>query len=275
MYAAPMATPLRRALSLAVGWLADRRLPRPLRGPLFRAYARLYSLDLDEVLLPLEEHPSLTAFFIRRLKPGSRPLDGAPEALLSPADGRILSAGPLSATDSVSAKGRTFSLSELTGGLSDSLAGDGGTAWIVYLSPRDYHRVHAPIDCRLTEIRWLPGARRSVAPAVVARRPVLAENERCALRLETDCGPLFMVLVGALNVGRLRVIGQEKGRSGPLASARTFARGEEVGRFELGSTVVLFAPAGGPTAIPCETGQPILQGERIGTFPTLPTEPAP
>ena len=266
-----MATPLRRALSLAVGWLADRRIPRPLRGPLFRAYAHFYSVDLDEVLLPLAEHPSLTAFFIRRLKRGARPLDESPAALLSPADGRVLTAGPISAADRITAKGRSFSLSELTGGLSDSIAKKGGSAWIVYLSPRDYHRVHAPTACRLDEIRWLRGARRSVAPAVVARRPVLAENERCALRLRTDHGPLIMVLVGALNVGRLRIVGQENGRDGPPASPRSFARGEELGRFELGSTVILFAPAGGPTALPFGEGQPILQGAQIGHCQPSPT----
>lgn len=267
MYRAPMATPLRRALSLVVGWIASRRIPRPLRAPVFRAYAGLYDVDLSEVRLPLAEHPSMTAFFIRRLREGARPLDADPAALLSPADGRLLTASQVEAGERIVAKGRPFSLAELAGELAADLDFDGGTAWIVYLSPRDYHRVHSPTDCELSDLRWLPGDRRSVAPSVVARRAVLAENERCVLRLETATGPLIMVLVGALIVGRIRILGQTPGRDGPPATPRSFARGEELGRFEMGSTVVLLAPAGGATALSFADDQPILQGQSLGHLP--------
>ncbi|MCP5023349.1 MAG: phosphatidylserine decarboxylase, partial [bacterium] len=84
---------------------------------------------------------------------------------------------------------------------------EGGHAWTAYLGPKDYHRIHAPCTGELTHARWIPGCRYSVQPKVLARRQVLAINERCPLRIETPAGPLFMVLVGAVIVGRIRVVG--------------------------------------------------------------------
>lgn len=240
-----MATPLKRTSSRLMGWLADRRVPTPLRAPLYRGYARLTGADLSEARGPLEAYPSLGAFFIRRLVEGARPLDPDPEAVVSPVDGRFQAVGPIEGDGTtLQAKGRGYPVRELLAGVGEEVELAGGTALTIYLSPRDYHRIHTPCDARLTEARWIPGELHSVAPAVLSRRDVLAVNERCVLRLESPRGPLFLVLVGALNVGRIRVVGIEPTPRADLGAGRELQRGDELARFELGSTIVLVAPPG-------------------------------
>ena len=257
---------VRHQLSHLVGWLADRKIPRFLRAPVYRGYAKATGADLDEVRLDLSEFPSLTHFFVRHLKPGARPFPSEPEAFPSPVDGRVQAITPIENGTTLQAKGRTYAVRDLCGDAAEGLDLEGGLAWTLYLSPRDYHRIHAPDDLELEHVHWLDGERYSVAPKVLARRDyVLAGNERTALRVRTAHGPYVMVFVGALNVGRIRVVGVEPGASGPLEPARSFARGDEIGRFEMGSTVVIVTPAGGPQPIAgLDQGRPLAMGETIG-----------
>jgi phosphatidylserine decarboxylase len=272
-----MGTPLRRAASRAFGWLADRRLPRFLRAPVYRAYGRAFDIDFDEVRLALAEHPSLGAFFVRRLKAGARPFPADPALLPSPADGRLQALDRIEDGSVLQAKGQPYPVRELLGEAAAGVELEGGWAWTVYLSPRDYHRVHSPVRAALADVLWLGGTRYSVAPEVLARRRVLGVNERAVLRLESDAGPLFLVMVGALNVGRIRVVGVEPGRDGPPAPGAgtgravgppRFERGAELARFEMGSTVVLVSPPGG--AEPegnLELGGPVRMGQVLGRWP--------
>ncbi len=126
--------------------------------------------------------------------------------------------------------------------------------------------MHSPIAARLGAVAWLPGDLFSVAPAVLARRArVLSINERAVLRLDGASGPLFLVMVGALNVGRIRVVGVEPGRDVRAQEPLDFERGGELARFELGSTVVLVAPPGSYTALAgLEIGMPLRLGQPIG-----------
>jgi phosphatidylserine decarboxylase len=260
-----MPTPLRMALSRLTGWAADRKLPGPLRAPVYRAYARLTGADLAEARPPLRAYPSLSAFFVRRLVEGARPLC-AEGLLASPVDGRVQTAEPIAGEQVLQAKGRSYAVRELLAGVGADVALDGGYCWTLYLSPRDYHRIHAPDAGRLVEARWVPGARHSVAPKVLARRMVLPVNERVALRLETARGPLLMVLVGALNVGRIRVLGVEPGHAGALEPPLAFERGAELARFEMGSTVVVVAPPGSWRGLPeVAPGAPVRLGAAIGS----------
>lgn len=262
-------TPLRRGLSLFLGWLADRGIPRPLRAPIFRAYARAYDVNLSEVRLPLEEHPSMGAFFVRRLVDGARPFPADARVFPSPCDGTVQSIDRIERDTILQAKGRSYSVRELLGPVGSDVALDGGHAWTIYLSPRDYHRVHTPVAGSLVEAVWLPGARYSVAPKVLAARPkVFSINERCVMRIETARGPLFYVMVGALNVGRIKVVGVEQASSGRLASPRALALGEELARFEMGSTVILVVPPSGPVpAGELPPGKSLRMGEPIGSWP--------
>lgn len=246
-----MTTPLRTLSSHAIGWLADRRLPRPLREPAHRIFARLTGADLAETRPPLDGYASVAAFFVRRLVDGARPITAEAGLLPSPADGRLQAAQRIESDTLLQAKGQPYSAAELLAGLDGPEGRDGavdlegGTAVTVYLSPRDYHRVHCPLAAELEALRWVDGARFSVAPRELLRRPrVFARNERVVLRLRDERGPWFCVLVGALNVGRIRVVGVAPGVERPTAAAARFERGEELGRFELGSTVILLFPPG-------------------------------
>jgi phosphatidylserine decarboxylase len=263
-----MSTPLRRGLSHAVGWLADRGIPTPLRAPVFRAYSRITGADPDEAELPLRGYPSLQAFFSRRLKRGARPVEEDPALLVSPCDGTVQEIRQIREGTILQAKGRPYRIAELIGDEESAAALEGGWAWTIYLSPRDYHRVHAPEAGELTDVRWLGHARYSVAPRVLARRDrVLAGNERAVLSMASSHGLYHLVMVGALNVGRIRVIGVEAGSRPAPGRRAEFARGAEFARFEMGSTVVLLFPP--HTARPTgdlPPGRPLRLGEAIGRF---------
>jgi phosphatidylserine decarboxylase len=236
---------LRRASSACVGWLADRSVPRPLRRKAYGLYCRLTGADLGEAELSPEGYPSLGAFFVRRLKPGLRPLDPDPLVWGCPCDGRLQALERVEAGLLLQAKGQRYPLAELLAGAFDSRALEGAWTFTLYLSPRDYHRVHAPVESRLLAVRWIPGERRSVAPEVLARRErLLATNERAVLRLESAAGAYPLVMIGALNVGRIRVVGVAPGATPEPGREPVLARGAELARFELGSTVVLVTPPG-------------------------------
>lgn len=257
---------LRRTCSRLVGRLADLHLPRPLRAPVYRAWSSAFGVDLTELRLALADHPSLSAFFVRRLRPGVRPMPDDAQLLPSPCDGRLQACDAILRGTIVQAKGRPYAVAELLGPLAQGLEFEGGRAWTIYLSPRDYHRVHSPVAARLGAVAWLPGDLFSVAPEVLARRAkVLSINERAVLRLDGARGPLFLVLVGALNVGRIRVVGLEPGRDVSPAQPLDFERGGELARFEMGSTVVLIAPPQSYVALDTlELGMALRLGQPIG-----------
>lgn len=264
---------LRYRLSLLVGWLADRRVPGFLRAPLYRFYARCTGADLAEIQLPLSGYPSLGAFFVRRLKAGLRPIDERPDGLVSPCDGKVTALERVSADGVLTVKGQPFTVAELLAGADAGTELTGGWSWTIYLGPSDYHRVHSPAAARLTDVRWLPGDRRSVADAVLARHPrVLSTNERAVLRMETDGQPFFLVMVGALNVGRIRVIGVEPG--GVPAGQPHFEQGGELARFEMGSTVVLVFPPGTVEPL-AEVGQDarVRLGQALGVLASSASTP--
>jgi phosphatidylserine decarboxylase len=260
-----MATPLARTSSRLCGWLADRKLPTLLRAPVYRAYARATGADLSELRLALADHPSLGAFFVRRLKDGARTFPKDPDVLPSPVDGRVQMFCRIEQGSVLQAKGRPYSVAELLGDERAARELEGGHAWTLYLSPRDYHRIHAPVDGELASLAWLPGELHSVAPNVLARKPkVLSVNERAVLRLDTARGPFVLVAVGALNVGRIRVVGVDVHAPAPRP-ALAFARGAELARFEMGSTVVLLSPRGGFAPQPgLSLGAGLKMGDVIG-----------
>jgi phosphatidylserine decarboxylase len=241
-----------------------------MRAPLYRTFARVCGADLTEMLLPLEHHGSLGAFFVRRLAAGARPFDAGAHVLPAPADGTLQAFDRIERGTLLQAKGQSYSVRELLGGIGEQVDLEGGLAWTIYLGPRDYHRVHAPHAGELRSVRWLGGTRFPVRPNVLAtRKDVLARNERCVLFLEGEHGPQLMVLVGALNVGRIRVVGVEPGHDGPLAPPRRLERGDELARFELGSTVVLLTPSGVYAPAPgLSSGMRIRMGQPIGTLAT-------
>lgn len=254
--------------SRLVGWLADLPLPRFLRPPAWRLFARAVGADLSEVEKPLHAYRSLTAFFVRHLRAGLRPVETDPAALPSPVDGRVQHLMEVGVDGEVlQAKGQPYRVDELLGPLAPpSLVG--WRCWTLYLSPRDYHRIHCPFDGELVDVAWIGSERHPVAPRVLARRPrVFVRNARAVLRFAVGGRTSYMVFVGALNVSRIHVEGVPSG--GSPARPLRFGRGQEIGRFELGSTVILVTPPEGPRPL-AELGpqSPVSMGAAIGREPS-------
>jgi phosphatidylserine decarboxylase len=224
-------------LAAAVERFADTPLPQPAMAGLIRAFARAVGADLSEAEAPPEAYPTLNAFFTRGLRPGLRPVASAP--IVSPADGRLSCFGRLDGDgalpDGVSVKGQTWTAAELLGRADPALAH--GHVAVVYLSPRDYHRVHAPVGGTVSRVAAIPGARYPVNALGLRNVPGLfARNLRTVVTLATPSGAdLHVVLVGATNVGRI---------TSSVAVGDVVAAGDELGRFNLGSTVVLLWPEG-------------------------------
>lgn len=262
----------KRRTSLLVGWGADRRIPGFLRGPIYRLYARLTGADLTEMRGTLRDYPSLGAFFVRRLQTGARPVEADPKRLPSPVDSMVQASSPVVDGAVVEAKGRTYPLRDLLAGVGEDVDLEGGHQMTLYLGPKDYHRIHCPLDATLVESVHVDGERHSVQPRVLEKRKVLSVNERVVMRMESDHGPFFMVLVGAVIVGRIRVLGLDPLHRGPVSPPRSFARGEELARFEMGSTVVLVTPPGFHTPLPAaDLGQSVRMGQAIGSLGVAPS----
>ncbi len=240
-----------------------------------------FNVDMSEAAEPSPyQYTDFNSFFTRALKPGARPQSGQPQAITSPVDGRISQIGHISDGRLIQAKGRGFSLVDLLGG--DTRRADafqeGGFATL-YLSPRDYHRVHMPCDARLVETVYIPGRLFSVAPHTTRTIPGLfTRNERLAALFETPAGPIAMVLVGAIFVacmetvweGIIRPAGTDiLVRRYPREGGQQwrFRRGDEMGRFNMGSTVILLHGPGQAEWSPdLSTDRSVCVGQILGRF---------
>lgn len=257
---------LRRGLSSLLGWTMDRKVPRFARPVVYGGFSRITGADLSEAELPPVGYASLGQVFVRRLRAGARPFDPNPATFASPCDGVLSERGPVANGELFQVKGQPYSASELVGEAGDGLDLEGAESFTIYLSPRDYHRVHVPLDARIERLAWLGRERFSVREKTLRRTPgVFVRNERVAVRLATGHGPLLLVLVGALNVGRLRVVGVPRGESTAPPSSAARPRGAELGRFEMGSTVVGLWPASNAKRLAWrgEPGRPVRTGEAL------------
>ena len=243
-------------LSRLYGLLAECRLPAA-KNWMINAFIRRYGVDMREALLQgAHAYETFNAFFTRELKPGARVLDGDPHAVLCPADGAVSQLGPIEQGRIFQAKGHRYAVTDLLGGglecAQPFLNGDFAT---VYLAPRDYHRVHMPIAGTLRETIYVPGRLFSVNPLTARHVPNLfARNERLVCLFDTEYGPMAIVLVGAMIVASIETVwaGLITPHKREIRSVRydeparapiRLERGAEMGRFKLGSTViVLFGP---------------------------------
>jgi phosphatidylserine decarboxylase len=269
------------AFSALAGWSATRHVPPPLRRFVYRTFARAVGANLDEVELELTEYPSLGDFFARRLVSGARMADPAPDAIISPCDGVIAARGVAERGELVQVKGKLYTVAELVADAEFAARLTGGHYATIYLSPRDYHRVHTPVAGRVLGYDYLPGSLWPVNPHAAARVDrLLARNERVVIRLDAGAlGQVAVVMVAANGVGNMQLAPALGGGTGAvdsviwraareprrveLADAHV-AHGDELGQFRLGSTVVMvFEP--GKAELAGEVGQPIQFGQRMGT----------
>ena len=274
------------AYSALIGWTAGKVVPVRLRALAYRLFARAVGADLDEVELELGGYASLGDFFARKLRPGAREVDPAPTSVISPCDGVIAARGIAAAGELVQAKGRMYQLAELVADAALAARLTGGPYVTIYLSPRDYHRVHAPADAQILGFDYLPGALWPVNPRVAARRDaLLSRNERIVIRMKSSAlGHVALVMVGAAGVGNIRLAPALSGRGdGPVSGSVGDSagwrgageprrieltgvhvkRGDELGAFRLGSTVVLvFEPRS--AELTGEVGEAVRFGQRLG-----------
>lgn len=266
------------AVSRWAGSLANARAPW-LKSLLIRTFTAVYDVDLSAAeRSAIGDYVSFNDFFTRALAPGARPQPADPLALVSPADGTLSQAGRITRGRLLQAKGHTYSLDTLAGEPAGRF--DGGTFLTVYLAPADYHRVHAPLAGMLTRTRAVPGALYSVNAMTEGTIPGLfARNERLVCTFDTAHGQALVVLVGAMLVASIETVWP--GPSSPYQQetvthhdgatpGNPFSRGAEIGRFLLGSTVIVCIEPGrvqlDPDLIP---GRRLRVGERVGRL--LPT----
>lgn len=256
----------RAAISNAAGALASLSLPAPIANVVTRGFSAAFGADLSEA--QSTDFRSFDAFFTRSLKEGLRPIDPDPKQYCSPADGKIVAAGTVSADLQIRVKGQTYGVAELIGDTADATRYDGGSYAVVYLSPRDYHRVHAPTSGTVTMIRSMPGDFFPVNRLGEDHVPGLfTRNRRVAIVIERPGNQrCTVVMVAALIVGRITVSGIDAPDVAvgwhTISPARAIDKGAEIGMFHLGSTAVVFAEAGLPAWDPGP--RPIRMGETLG-----------
>ena len=265
----------KRALTVYAGWRASRRWGART-AKLIRGFVAKYGVDMSEAASPdIASYASFNEFFTRALKPGVRPLARAD--LICPVDGAISQFGSIERDQIFQAKGHRYSTTALVGGDAALAAPfDNGHFATLYLSPKDYHRIHMPCDGRLRRMIHVPGDLFSVNPTTARGVPGLfARNERVVCVFDADRGPFVLVLVGATIVGSMATVWHGVVNAQRGAQLREWRyddvmlkQGDEMGRFLLGSTVVLLFPCAGelrfnPTWAPAK---PIRLGEAMADY---------
>jgi phosphatidylserine decarboxylase len=255
------------------------RLQGPQVKPLINWFVKKYGVDMSEAYEPeIEYYPTFNEFFTRALKPGIRPIPPGDNTLACPADGTVSEAGAIRAGAILQAKGQGYSVLELLGGDKAMAAefGDGRFATI-YLAPYNYHRMHMPLDAKLIRMIHIPGRLFSVAPWTVREIPrIFARNERLACYFKTAAGPMVMVLVGAINVAAIETVwsglvtpprGRKISEFDYSHTRKVIAKGAEMGRFNMGSTVILLTQGNVEWLPHISAGQTVQMGQLIGHFP--------
>lgn len=203
----------------------------PLSRHLIRMFANTYRINIDEAEKPIEQYRTLNEFFTRRLKDGMRDIDQVQSALVSPVDALITSCGPIHKGILLNVKGQDYSISELLADENRSKSYEHGYYIVLYLSPTDYHRIHAPAAGSIVDKVHLPG---KVYPVnhfgLTHMRLVLSRNERLITYIKTEQSTVAAVKVGAMNVSSIFYVDPDK---------KAVERGEELAYFAFGSTVVL------------------------------------
>ncbi len=238
---------------------------------------RIYGVNMSEAKeQDINNFASFNHFFTRELKAGARPITSSPNAIACPADGAVSQAGLIEQGEIFQAKGKSFSAVDLLGGNAETAKPfENGSFTTIYLSPKDYHRLHMPIKGTLTEMIHIPGRLFSVNGATVNSVPGLfARNERVACLFDTELGPMALILVGAIFVSSIETTWHGVVTPPSIESVRSWQyqdnapvieKGEEMGRFNMGSTIiVLFGKDKVKWESEFTAGKKVQLGEMIG-----------
>jgi phosphatidylserine decarboxylase len=250
---------------------------RPFKTLFIRVMTKLYDMNVDEAASASpDDYPHFNAWFTRALKPGARVPEGDPRTtVVMPADGRVSQLGRIEAGHIFQAKDQRYTVEQLLASAERAQPYHGGSFITVYLSPRDYHRVHMPFAGRLLETVHVPGRLFSVAPFTVEAIPELfARNERVVCHFETEFGPMAVVLVGAMLVSGVETVwgGVEIPPYATAVRRRDYQatnppialdRAAELGRFNMGSTVIVLVPDGVSLEPELAAGAPVRLGQAL------------
>tara|TARA_B110000879_G_scaffold212091_1_gene306912 strand:+ start:13985 stop:14836 length:852 start_codon:yes stop_codon:yes gene_type:complete len=238
----------KHALSRLIAKAAESQRPWLKNALIERAIAS-FDINIDEAeSSDLDDYKNFNSFFTRALKEGVRPIDGDAKAIVSPADGAVSQAGPINHQRIIQAKGSDYSASRLLGNSQQAKSYENGSFATIYLSPRDYHRVHIPAAGKLLSTRYIPGDLFSVNDQTAQALPNLfARNERLVCEFESEIGNFVVVFVGAMLVAGIETVWGGYETPGPGAIRETdysdrdlnYTKGDEIGRFKFGSTVVM------------------------------------
>ncbi|HSW68786.1 MAG TPA: archaetidylserine decarboxylase [Gammaproteobacteria bacterium] len=240
-----------RAFTHFFGWLAKCRW-KWFKNWAIKRLIRKYHVNLSEALSEnVDDYPDFNSFFTRQLKPSVRPLAPGENTVSSPADGSVSQIGKINKNAILQAKNFNYTTRALLGGSESAaqLFEDGNFATI-YLAPKDYHRVHMPITGKLRETTFIPGQLFSVNPITAETVPNLfARNERLVCLFDTVIGPVAVILVGAMLVGSIETVWGLPHPKNKLTARQypdgiVLERGDELGLFKMGSTVIMLFPAG-------------------------------
>lgn len=247
----------------------------PISKKMIPTYIKHFQIELEPIKKPLDQFEHLLDFFVRELKPEARPIDVDPSKVVSPVDAVVSQIGEIREGSCVYAKGKEYSLSELLGNDRDYVKKfQGGKFVTLYLSPRDYHRIHMPVDGEIEGYTYLPGPLYPVNDLGLRLFPELfAVNERLVTYVRSSAGCVAVVKVGATNVGSIKVTYEDLSTNLKTHSQNKqvqyqerphMTKGDELGRFEFGSTVILvFEPNRIEWTIPEEIGTKVLMGQSI------------
>jgi phosphatidylserine decarboxylase len=238
----------KHALSRLIAKAAESKTVWLKNALIERAIAR-FDINIDEAgSSDINDYENFNSFFTRALKEGVRPIDSDDQAVVSPADGAVSQAGPINQHRIIQAKGSDYSASRLLGNSQQAKNYENGSFATIYLSPRDYHRVHMPADGKLLSTRYIPGDLFSVNDQTAQALPNLfVRNERLVCEFESDNGNFAVVFVGAMLVAGIETVwggfetpGRGAIRENDLSDRDlSYKKGDEIGRFKFGSTVIL------------------------------------
>lgn len=269
-------------LSSMMHWFMQVETPW-IKNGVIRLLTRIYGINLSEAAdEDINNYPHFNAFFTRALKPEARPIDRNENCWVSPVDGLISQSTPIEGNKIIQAKCHHYTVEALVGGdIEYAKTFTNGDAAVIYLSPKDYHRIHMPVAGKLRSMTYVPGDLFAVNPATVRNiEGLFARNERLVIRFENEHGPFCLIMVGAIFVGSMETVWE--GKITPeyeptiqhwdySNSDLKFDKADEIGRFNMGSTVVLLTPDGQlPELGQISKNTPIKMGQHLADYPTAP-----
>lgn len=266
-------------LSSGMHWFMQVKTPW-IKNNVIKLLTNIYGINISEAADEnIENYPHFNAFFTRELKSDARPIDNTPDSWISPADGLISQSSHIEGNKIIQAKCHPYTVEALVGGdIEYAKKFQNGEAAVIYLSPKDYHRVHIPVDAKLLSMTYVPGDLFAVNPSTVRLVDGLfARNERLVIRFESEKGIFCLIMVGAIFVGSMETVFQGKITPDyePIIQHWdyskeniTFSKGNEIGRFNMGSTVVLLTTKGQlPELGKIHPDTPIQMGQHLAKYP--------